>query len=57
MSDDKNPERPVPRLPPSGTAEEILGRLARCELADEPAPPEEPPDNRPLIAAWANCRR
>ena len=42
MSDDKHPDRPAPRLPSSGTAEEILGRLARGELGEEPALPEEP---------------
>ena len=42
MSDEKHPDRPAPRLPPSGTAEEILGRLARGELDKGPALPEEP---------------
>ena len=43
MSDDRTPDPPAPRLPSSGTADEILGRLARGELGEEPEPAEESP--------------
>jgi purine-binding chemotaxis protein CheW len=40
MSDDEERRGPAPRLPPSGLADEILGRLARGELTSEPDEPE-----------------
>ncbi len=37
MTDDSKPRKPLPRLPPSGLADEVLGQLARGELTGEPA--------------------
>ncbi len=46
MSDDRKPDRPTPQLPPSGTAAEILGRLARGELSGEAPETDEGPRDR-----------
>ena len=44
MSDEPKRDKPPPRLPPSGLADEILGQLARGELDAEPAAPRSEAD-------------
>jgi purine-binding chemotaxis protein CheW len=53
VSDDSRSDKPPPRLPHSGMADEILGKLARGELAAEPdehAEPDEPRDGATATA-------
>lgn len=48
MSDDQKPEKPSPRLPPSGLADEILDQIARGELeAEEEAAEADTPTTAP----------